>query len=181
MTENEIDRSIMQYAEHLAGLSPCLKMKFGAVIVGYNGNFLKTLGEQSILAIGWNHPYTGSVCHPCMRETIPHGTLLERCRAIHAEQDALLDALKKQVSIKGATMYVAGMFPDGKPYFKSARGFYCTFCSRLIHDSGLLGVKVRLTDGTYPLLSIDEIMDSSYEIATGDQVFNWNDTTYGKK
>jgi len=163
------DTLLMEYTTILAWKSICQKMKFGATIVK----------DGTIIASGTNHPWDRRVCEPCLRQNptlicihpyeevnakIKSGTHLEICKAIHAEQDALLYALRHQIDIKGGLMYVAGEYLDGKPFLIEHKGFYCTFCARLIHDSGLMGVKVRTADGI-ALLNLDEVMESAYKVA----------------
>lgn len=163
------DVLIMDFTDDLASFSMCKKMKFGA-----------TIYKNGIIASGVNHPYSMEVCNPCLRELpdkvnylthpfdgpdgkIKSGTHLELCRAIHAEQSALMFALRQRIDITDGVMYVAGRFPDGTRFERD--GFYCSFCSRLIHDSGLSGVKIRLEGGAIKFLSIEEIMKSSFERA----------------
>ena len=78
----------------------CLRNNVGAVIVrdkrilstGYNG---APSGMEHCLEIG------------CIRdmEKIPSGTRQEKCRAVHAEQNAIIQAAIHGVSIAGATIY----------------------------------------------------------------------------
>jgi dCMP deaminase len=81
--------------------STCLRRKVGAVLVDYN----------QILSMGYN----GAPCEldhcdetGCLRQklNIPSGERAEICRAVHAEQNAIIQAAKHGVSIAGATLYV---------------------------------------------------------------------------
>ncbi len=59
----------------------------------------------------------------CMRElnNIPSGTKQEFCRAVHAEQNAIIQAAVTGVKIKGGTLYV-NTYP-------------CSICTRMIINS----------------------------------------------
>ena len=92
--------------------------KYGCVI---------TRGLRPI-ATGFNAQYPGSLlCAEvgCLREEegIPSGEQIERCRAIHAEQMAIISAANVGVSVEGATMYV-----NAEP---------CRVCARMIAGLGI--------------------------------------------
>jgi len=94
------DEYFMEIARVVAKRSTCLRIHVGAVIVkdgqimstGYNG---APRGLEHCLDIG------------CIREkeNIAHGTRHEMCRAVHAEQNAIIQAAIHGVSIEGATVY----------------------------------------------------------------------------
>jgi len=78
--------------------STCLRRKVGAVIVK----------DNVLLSTGWNGAPSGMKhCDVCIRKRdgIPSGTRLEYCKAVHAEQNALLQCIKKQTNCEGATLY----------------------------------------------------------------------------
>jgi dCMP deaminase len=85
----------------IARRSTCLRHHIGAVI---------TVDNQ-IVTTGYNGPPKG--CKHCDelggclrdREKIPSGTRHERCRAAHAEQNAIIQAAVRGISIKGGTLY----------------------------------------------------------------------------
>ena len=78
----------------------CLRSNVGAVIVR----------DKRILSTGYNEAPSG-IGHcldtGCIRdlEKIPSGMLKEKCRAVHAEQNAIIQAAIHGVSITGATIY----------------------------------------------------------------------------
>lgn len=90
----------MRIAMLAATRSTCLRRQVGAVIVkdkrvlatGYNGS---PAGLKHCLDIG------------CLRDElgIPSGERHELCRAIHAEQNAIVQAATSGTSIEGATLY----------------------------------------------------------------------------
>ena len=64
----------------------------------------------------------------CMRDKlgIPSGTRQEMCYAVHAEQNAIIQAAKLGVSVDGATLYCTH-----QP---------CTICTKMIINSGITRV-----------------------------------------
>lgn len=101
MTERpSIDEYFLEIASVVSKRSTCLRNKVGAVIVrnkrilstGYNG---APSNMEHCLEIG------------CMRQqnNIASGTRHEKCRAVHAEQNAIIQAALHGVGIGGATVY----------------------------------------------------------------------------
>ncbi len=101
-------------AKEQANLSPCQKSKRGAVIFTSN----------MILAVGNNAPPDPLVCNP------------EICRAIcarytvHAEQNAILNALRDKQHLLGATVFHIKVSSDGLAV--SSNDLSCIECSRLV-------------------------------------------------
>jgi len=99
-TRPRIDIYFLNIASVVATRSTCLRNHVGSVIVknkrilstGYNG---APSGMEHCLDIG------------CVRdlENIPSGTRHEKCRAVHSEQNAIIQAAIHGVSIEGATIY----------------------------------------------------------------------------
>ena len=103
MTETkrpDIDEYFLKIASVVAERSTCLRHHVGAVAVrdkhilstGYNG---AAAGTKDCLELG------------CLRDeqNIPSGTRHEVCRAIHAEQNCIIQASLHGVSLQGATIY----------------------------------------------------------------------------
>jgi len=150
----------MEYIEmclELADNSTCGKKKYGSVIVK-NGE---------IIGKGYNHPIREveeELCHPCIREKINSGTRLEACAAVHAEQAAIIDSYKNKKDPEGAALYVAGKNADGETMVLDEKGFYCSFCSRIMAEAGIKEVGV-LTKKGVEYLNRDEYLHSSFEFA----------------
>ena len=115
------DKRFMELAFCIAEWSSCFQpnRKIGAIIVK----------NKRILTTGYNGAPAG---YPscvergeCLRRkmNIPSGTQQEYCYAIHAEQNAIVQAAKLGVSLEGATMYVTH-----QP---------CVICTKLIINSGI--------------------------------------------
>lgn len=118
------DVRFMELAHSIANWSSCFQpnRKIGAIIVrnkriittGYNG---APSGIQSCMERG-----------ECLRRKldIPSGTRQEICYAIHAEQNAIIQAAKLGISIEGATMYCTH-----QP---------CVICAKMIVNAGICRV-----------------------------------------
>ena len=125
------DERFMQLAETVAEWSSCFQQNrhVGAVIVkdkrilttGYNGApaGLKSCAERGV----------------CLRRerNIASGTMQEVCYAVHAEQNAIIQAAKLGISLEGSVMYVTH-----QP---------CVICTRMIINSG---VKKVIYKNGYP-------------------------------
>lgn len=145
----------------LAEKSPCKKMKFGSVIIL----------DKKIIGQGYNHPVHKCVeylCNPCIRESedISSGTRVELCSAVHAEQDAIFDARLGINDLSSSRLYIAGFYADGEKFIKQEKGFYCSFCSRIIARVGINDIRILTTKGEESL-NIEELLASSYEYALG--------------
>lgn len=112
------DEYFMQMAQVVAGRSTCLRRQVGAVIVK----------DRQILSTGYNGSPSGlthCVETGCLRQKlgIPSGERTEICRAVHAEQNALVQAAKHGVAISGADIYTTV-----QP---------CVLCTKLIINAGI--------------------------------------------
>ncbi|MBO8160121.1 MAG: cytidine/deoxycytidylate deaminase family protein [Thermosipho sp. (in: Bacteria)] len=125
------DQYFAKIAEIIASRSTCFHRKVGALIVK----------DKRILATGYNQPPSGFPhCNSigCIRDdlNIQSGKNQEVCYALHAEQNALMQAAKFGISTNGATIYVTH-----KP---------CSVCARLIINAGIKKV-VYIRDYPDPL------------------------------
>ncbi|HHT83916.1 MAG: deoxycytidylate deaminase [Christensenellales bacterium] len=118
---NKWDKRFMEMAELVSNWSSCYKdnRKVGAIITR----------NKRILTTGYNGASSGiKSCREkgeCMRNklNIPSGTRHELCYAVHAEQNAIIQAAKIGVSVEGAVMYCTH-----QP---------CTICAKMIINSGI--------------------------------------------
>jgi dCMP deaminase len=113
------DEYFMGIAELTAKRSTCLRRNVGAVIVQ----------QKHIVATGYNGAPRG-IDHcaergGCLREElgIPSGERHELCRALHAEQNAIIQAAVFGHSIEGATIYITHA--------------PCAICSKMIINAGI--------------------------------------------
>ena len=118
------DVRFMEMARVIAGWASCYQsnLKIGAVIVK----------NKRIMTTGYNGAPAGvRTCverGECLRRkmNVPSGTRAEICYAIHAEQNAIIQAAKLGVSIEGATLYCTH-----QP---------CVVCAKMIVNSGIVRV-----------------------------------------
>ena len=121
---NKWDKRFMEVARLVSTWASCFKSdrKIGAVIVK----------DKRILTTGYNGAPAGvKTCMErgeCMRvkNGIQSGTHHELCYAIHAEQNAIIQAAKLGSSIDGATLYCTH-----QP---------CVICAKMIVNSGITRV-----------------------------------------
>lgn len=123
------DEYFMGMAKLTSQRSTCLRRKVGAVIVK----------DKHIIATGYNGAPRGlSHCDElggCLREQlkVPSGQRHELCRALHAEQNAIIQAATLGQSIEGASIYITH-----QP---------CSICSKMIINAGIERIVV---DEGYP-------------------------------
>ncbi len=118
---NKWDDRFMQMAYTIAGWSSCFRAgrSIGCVIVK----------DKRIMTTGYNGAPAGiKTCKEkgeCLRDKlgIASGTRMETCYAVHAEQNAIVQAAKLGVSIDGATLYCTH-----QP---------CVLCAKMIVNSGI--------------------------------------------
>ena len=118
------DARFMELADTISGWASCYKAdrKIGAVIVK----------NKRIVTTGYNGAPAGiKTCverGECLREKlgIASGTRHEICYAVHAEQNAIIQAARLGSSIDGATLYCTH-----QP---------CVLCAKMIVNSGITRV-----------------------------------------
>ncbi len=137
MVKPAFDDIYMELAVNLAKRSHCIKRHVGAVLVK----------DTRIISIGYNGPPSGT--HNCDEEWPEQGCPRDSkggCSlAIHAEQNAILYAVKNQTGVKGATLYVT-LSP-------------CLACSRIIYTMGISRVIYLNSYATYKGIGSDEGVD----------------------
>ena len=136
----------MQMAETVAGWSSCFQENrhVGAVIVK----------DKRIVATGYNGAPAGiKSCAErgeCLRRVrnIASGTMQEVCYAVHAEQNAIIQAAKLGIPLDGAVIYVTH-----QP---------CVICTRMIINSGVR--KVVYKNGYPDAFALQLFAESNVEI-----------------
>ena len=122
MSRPELDDYFMEIANVAASRSTCLRRKAGAVLVR----------DKRILSTGYNGVPKGLLhCEDtgCPRADYPSGTHHELCRAVHSEQNAIVQAAIHGVSIEGSTLYCTH-----QP---------CTLCAKMLINAGIKRVVYR--------------------------------------
>ncbi|MBQ8319549.1 MAG: cytidine/deoxycytidylate deaminase family protein [Clostridia bacterium] len=118
------DKRFMQLTETVAGWSSCYQKNrhVGAIIVK----------DKHVLTTGYNGAPAGvTSCEErgeCLRRklNIESGTRQEICYAVHAEQNAIVQAAKFGINLNGATLYCTH-----QP---------CVICAKMIINAGIVRV-----------------------------------------
>ena len=98
MKRPSAEEYFMEIATVVAKRSTCLRNQVGALFVR----------DKRILTTGYNGAPAGlDHCDivGCAREGVASGFRHELCRAVHAEQNAIIQAALHGISIEGATLY----------------------------------------------------------------------------
>lgn len=142
------DEYFMQIAEIVKTRSTCLRRQVGALIVK----------DNRIITTGYNGaPSRIKECTEigfCKREelNIPSGQRHELCRALHAEQNAIIQAANLGISTKGATLYVT-LQP-------------CVICAKMAVNAGIVKIIYK---GEYPdELSLGILEEAGIELVKMD-------------
>ena len=144
MKRPSFDEYFMQMALLTARRSTCLRRQVGAVIVK----------DKHIIATGYNGAPKGlEHCDEiggCLREElgVPSGERHELCRALHAEQNAIIQAAVLGHSIKDALMYVTH-----QP---------CSICAKMIINAGIK--KIIINSGYPDEMSCKLLKEANIEI-----------------
>jgi dCMP deaminase len=137
MARPAFDDIYMELAVNLAKRSHCIKRHVGAVLTK----------DTRIISIGYNGPPSGT--HNCDEEWPGVGCPVDSkggCSlAIHAEQNAILYAVKNKTSVEEATLYVT-LSP-------------CLACARIIYSMGITKVIYLNSYAAYKGLASDEGVD----------------------
>ncbi len=131
-----VDEYFMEISSVVAKRATCLRHQVGAVIVK----------DKHILSTGYNgapHGMAHCLDIGCMREqnNIPSGERHELCRAVHAEQNAIIQAAIHGVSTKNATIYATH-----QP---------CILCAKMIINAKIKRVVYR---GDYPDINAQKFL-----------------------
>ena len=141
----------LDIAQTVAERCTCLRRKFGAIIVK----------NDVIVSTGYNGAPRGRKnCNDlqfCLRDklNIPRGERYEMCRAVHAEQNAIIAAPREQML--GATLYMSCVSPDGKEIMAGMNS--CMMCKRVILNAGIAKVVIRDTATEYRVIDTQEWID----------------------
>lgn len=118
------DEYFIGIAEATANRSTCLRHQLGAVLVK----------DRRILGTGYNGAPRGlphCVDVGCMRDKlkIPSGTMHELCMAVHAEQNAVIQAALHGASTEGSEMFITHA--------------PCAVCTKIMINAGVKRIVYR--------------------------------------
>lgn len=134
MSRPAFDDIFMELAVNLARRSHCIKRHVGAVLTK----------DTRIISIGYNGPPAGTQnCDEEWPETgCPRDSKGGCSLAIHAEQNAILYAVKNKTSVEGSTLYVT-LSP-------------CLACARIIFTMGITRVIFLNSYAAHKKIELDE-------------------------
>ena len=119
------DEYFMEMAELTAKRSTCMRRHVGAVIVK----------DRHAIATGYNGAPSGIMhCEErggCIRQQlkVPSGQRHELCMALHAEQNAIIQAAVMGNSVEGGTIYITH-----QP---------CAICAKMILNAGIKRIVIK--------------------------------------
>lgn len=138
------DEYFMEMAKLAAKRSTCIRRQVGAVIVQ----------DKHVIATGYNGAPKGiphcAELGGCYREqnNIPSGERHELCRALHAEQNAIIQAATYAQGIDGATIYITH-----QP---------CVICAKMIINAGI--ERIVVNDGYPDEMAVDILEEAGLRI-----------------
>ncbi len=149
---NRIDKNnyYLDIAESVSERGTCLRRKFGAIIVK----------NDEIISTGYVGAPRGrkNCCDEkfCIRQelNVPRGERYELCRSVHAEQNAIISAARRDMI--GSTIYLVGIENDTNQYVKDARP--CSLCKRFIINAGIEKIIIRKNKTEYETIYTDELI-----------------------
>lgn len=134
MSKPDFDDIFMELAVNLSQKSHCVKRQVGAVLTK----------DTRIISIGYNGPPAGT--HNCDEEWPEQGCPRDSrgsCSlALHAEENAILYAVKNGTKIKDATLYVT-LAP-------------CLACARIVYSVGIKKVIYFHSYAQYKGFSVED-------------------------
>jgi len=145
MPRSDWDDYFLQHARLTATRSTCLSRQVGCVMVK----------DHHIVACGYNGaPSKAPHCLDigCAREGLASGERLDLCRSLHGEQNAIAQAARHGISLKGATCYVTV-----RP---------CAMCMRLLIQAGV--ERIVFGDGYPDEKTVQVAKESGFEARNGE-------------
>lgn len=142
----------LDIAQTVTERATCLRRIWGAVIVkndeiistGYNG---APRGRKNCSDLGY-----------CIREklNIPRGERYELCRSVHAEQNAIISASRRDMI--GATLYMVGKDVNNGEYVE--KSMPCSMCKRAIINSGIEKIYIRDDKDNYREILVSDLIEN---------------------
>lgn len=141
------DRYYLNIAKTVGQRSTCLRRKFGAVIVV----------DDTIVSTGYNGPARGVAnCEDvgCAKNlaNIPSYKGYDVCPAVHAEENAVINAARSGTKVLGGILYIVGQSPDGKP----VPSHPCDRCKRVLINAGIKKVITEDENGNIVVYNVND-------------------------
>ena len=138
-----LDEYFLDVAKLVSKRATCLRRSVGSVLVK----------DKRILATGYNGAPAGlKHCFDigCIRQKlkIPSGERHELCRALHAEQNALIQASLYGISVKGSSLY-STCTP-------------CVICAKMLINAGIK--EIFVSDGYPDKMALDFLKEAKIKV-----------------
>ncbi len=136
----------LDIAQTVGERSTCMRRHYGAIIVR----------EDEIISTGYNGAPRGrkncADLGVCKRDElgIPSGERYELCRSVHAEQNAIISAARRDCI--GATLYLSGRRAGTGEILSDTTP--CSMCRRFIINAGIKRVVCRVGENTYQVTEV---------------------------
>ena len=155
MSRPSKDEYYMNIAKAVSLRSPCIRRRYGAIIVK----------DDVIVSTGYNGPARGVInCFEigCLKDEVgaPHGSGYDYCIGVHAEENAIINAARSGASVNGGTLYIygedykTGKIVEAKP---------CERCRRAIINAGIKYVVIMKEDGSIERIDVSKWVDEETE------------------
>ncbi|MDR2532432.1 MAG: cytidine deaminase [Oscillospiraceae bacterium] len=151
----------LDIAETVGERGTCLRRNYGAIIVK----------NDEIISTGFNGAPRGraNCCDigMCVREklNIPTGQRYELCRSVHAEANCIISAPRSEML--GATIYLVCKNPQTGQLLNDAEP--CSMCKRLIINSGINMVIIRLTENEFRTINVEKWIENDESLNGSDK------------
>lgn len=142
----------LNFAEVAAQRGTCIRNNYGCVIVK----------DDEIIATGYTGAPRGrkncSDLGYCRRRkfNLPSGTGYDKCRSVHAEQNAIISAPRYRTL--GSTLYLVGINARNGEYVTDNEP--CSICKGLIINAGIRTVVMRDTKEKYRVENVSDWVEN---------------------
>lgn len=148
------DEYYLGIARSICKRSPCLRRKYGAIIVK----------NDVIVSSGYNGPARGVInCFEigCLKDLVnaPSGTAYEFCPAVHAEENAIINAARSGTSILGGKMYIYG---EDVKTGEVVEALPCDRCKRAIINAGIKQVIIKRRDNILKINVLEWVKEDTW-------------------
>lgn len=121
----DVSDAIMENLVKTAKQATCKRSKCGSIIITKDGD---------IVGFGYNSMPCNDIGE-CKKDGLPADFKSDKTCCIHAEQRAIITALKQGYDLIGSTLYFIRLDENDKP--KMSGEPYCTICSKMALDVGI--------------------------------------------
>jgi len=159
----------LDIAKHISKRSNCLCVNISSIIVK----------DNIIVSTGYvGAPRGTKDCYQrgyCIRRklNIPSGQRYELCSAVHAEQNAIINAAREGIKILDSTMYIYGE-RNYQNIVKPLDAFPCFICKKMIINAGIRKVVSSTKDGSYKIFDVKDWVEDwkKHEIIDDKEKYN---------